>query len=303
MELAELNGVGDATEERIRSAGVESVSQLAETEVTDLTETGLSESKAEKLVSRAKRQTVVLQSAADARAEREKKDHIGTGMDALDDVLGGGWREGHIAGISGESSSGKTQLAFHAIGAAVEQTGDPAVYIETERERFDEGRIAALSGLDRDVVEEKVFRAKAYSLDQQYEAYAAVADAFDTVSLVVVDSFTARFRLAEAFEGRGSLTERNAEMARHLNGVERMVDQLGCPALLTLQIMGNPTAYGSGEATWGGSLMDHTITYLVKMSHAKGEFRRARLLGHPSEPEDEVLVTVSDDGLYAHREE
>lgn len=303
MDLQELDGVGAATEERIKSAGAKDVEELAGMDTETLVNAGLSESKAATLVSRAERETVVLQSGAEVRDEVAEKATISTGMDALDDILGGGFREGHIAGVSGESSSGKTQVAFRAIGAAIEQTGAPAVYIETERERFDPDRITELSDLDRETVDEKVWRAKAYSLDQQREAYEAIVDSFDEVSIVVVDSFTARFRLAEMFEGRAGLTDRNSAMVRHLNGIERMVDRLECPALLTLQVMGNPKRFGGSNSTWGGSLMDHTVTYTIKMSHAQGSFRKAQLSGHPSESDGEVLVTISNDGLYAHEDE
>lgn len=302
MKLTELKGVGDATAERVRAAGASDVDDLAEMDADELTNEGLSESKAEKLVRRARRETVVLQSGGEAREEAEEKDHITTGMEALDDILGGGYREGHIAGIVGGSSSGKTQLVFRALGAAVEQTGKPAIYIETERERFSAERIASLSDLDRETVEEKVWRAKAYSLDQQLEAYEAIVDAFDSVAIVVVDSFTAQFRLEEEFTGRGSLTDRNHQMVKHLNGVDRMVDRLDCPALLTLQIQGNPTAYGSGEATWGGSLMEHIITYDLKTSQAQGQFRKIQLIGHPSQSDGEVLLAIGEDTLEAHKE-
>ena len=302
MQLTELKGVGEATAERVKSAGADSVDDLASMTVEQLEEAGLSDTKAEKLIRRAQRETVVMQSAAEARQEAESKEYVTTGMEALDEVLGGGYREGHVAGISGESSSGKTQLVFRALGAAVEQTGDPAVYIETERERFSVERISELSNLDPEVVEEKVWRAKAYSLDQQLEAYAAVAESFDTLSLVVVDSFTARFRLNEAFNGRGSLTDRNHEMVKHLNGIDRLVEKLDVPVLLTLQVQGDPTPYGSNSATWGGTLMDHTITYDLKTAQAQGQFRKIQLRGHPSQSDGEVLLTIGEDELTAHKD-
>lgn len=301
MELQELKGVGEATAQRIRAAGVDSVETLANASIESLTEHGLSDSKANRLVSRAKRNSLIVQSGQEAADEAAAKEHISSGMPALDDVIGDGYREGHIVGLVGPPSSGKTQMVFRALGSAVEQTGDPAIYIETERERFDLDRVAELSTLERDEIAEKVWRVKAYSLDQQRESYEAILESFDDVSLVAVDSFTARFRLSEQFEGRGSLTDRNAAMVRHLNGTERLVEALQCPALLTLQIMGNPTRFGSSESTWGGTLMEHSITYLLKMSEAQGQFHKATLVGHPSQAEASVLVSIGDE-LTAHPE-
>lgn len=302
MELGELKGIGSATEERLNKAGIDAIDDLATAKPEDLTGNGISERKANTLISRAKRETVIIQSGAEAGEEAQQKTTITTGMDALDEMIGGGFRSGHIIGIPGASSSGKTQLVFKALGAAVAQTGKNAVYIETERGRFDPQRIADISDLDRATVDERVWRAKAYSLDQQREAYAAIRESFDDVSIIAVDSFTARFRLAEQFEGRTTLSDRNSAFVRHLNEIERTVQALECPALLTLQVMGNPQRFGGDHSTWGGSLVDHTITYTVKMAQAQGSFRKAQLRGHPSQSDDEVLVSIGDDEMDAHQE-
>lgn len=303
MELQELKGIGPAMEERIHAAGITSVDELAEASTDTLTEQGISESKADKLLSRASRQSVVFQTAGEAKQEKEAKDHIPSGMDDMDDLLGGGYLEGHVVGISGASSTGKTQTVFRALGAAVEYDDRPVVYVETERERFDADRIVSLSDLSESDIEENIFRTKAYSLDQQREAYDAIRENFDDVSLVVVDSFTARFRLEEEFTGRTGLTDRNSAMVGHLNAIERMASSLGCPVLLTLQVMGNPSRFGGSDSTWGGSLMSHQITYNLKLSQAQGEFRKAELAGHPSQPEGEVLLSIGENEMKATKNE
>lgn len=302
MELSEIKGVGEATEATLSDAGVGSVQELAEADPEDLTEAGLSASRAEEFVNKAKRNTVIIQSGSEVQTEYDQRGWRTTGMEALDDILGGGIREGHIAGVTGRAGTGKTQIAFQALIAAVEDTGLPGIYIETERDRFDPDRLKSLAE-DESTVEDDIYRLRAYDLDKQRESYTAVAERFDEVAIVVVDSFTARFRLAEEFEGRASLTDRNSEMVRHLNRVEEMVHQLSTPALLTLQVMGNPSAYGSNEATWGGSLMDHTLTYKVKLKPAHGDFKEAQLRGHPAQSDDEVIYIIGDESVDAHHQD
>jgi RecA/RadA recombinase len=297
MELDEIKDVGPTTAERLRDAEVTGVEGLASATVEQLTDSGLSATKTETLIERANKHGVVLQTGDEVVAEYESRDVLTTGMEAFDEMLGGGWSEDDIVGISGESSAGKTQLAFQALVAAVEETGDPAVYIETERGRYEPDRLAALAS--EPDTQEQIYRVKAYSLDQQLPAYEKVAEVVERVSLVVVDSFTARFRLSEKFEGRGTLTERSIEMARHLNGVERMVDELDCPVLLTLQIYGNPSAYGRSQFTYGGELLNHTLSYFIRMAKDKGSLRKARLQGHPGQSEAEVYLSIRGEELIA----
>lgn len=300
MDLDELKGVGPAALERLKSAGVESVDVLANSTPDDLTDSGMSESKATKLIQRAKRNTLVLQSGDEVRAEIEKKGYVTTGMEDFDELLGGGWREGHIVGISGDPSTGKTQLTFQSLVEAVEDTGDPAVYIETERDRYEPDRISSLAS--KSGTQSKIYRLKAYSVEKQREAYETVAEEFESVSMVAVDSFTQRLRL-ELYEDRSDLGHRNKETAAQLRKIEDMVDEVECPVLLTLQMQGNPQRYGPSSSTWGAMLMNHTITYNVLMGEAQGSFRKAQLRGHPGNSEGEVLISIGPESLKAHKEE
>jgi len=300
MALSEIKGIGSATEERLNDAGVQTIDDLASAKIQELTPFGISESKAQKIIERARKQGVVIQSGAEVEKEYQNKEERTTGMDALDKLIGGGWREDHIVGLSGESSAGKTQLVFQSLVAAVEETGDPAVYIETERGRYEPERINSLASDPE--TQKKVYRIKAYNLDQQLLAYQKVAESMDEVSLVAVDSFTARFRLSDKFEGRSSLQQRSKEFGRHLNTLEEMIETTDCPVLITLQIYGNPSAYGSASSTYGGELLNHTVTYFVKMSKDKGSLRKAELHGHPGEGEGEVYLTIGEDEIKAVEE-
>lgn len=300
-DLADVKGVGEVTLEELNEAGVETVDGLARAAPSDLP---FSQSKSETLIERANRETIVLQTGAQAAAEDARREYMPTGMDAFDEMLGGGWKEGHVVGIPGAADTGKTQVAFSSIAHAVDQTGSDAVYIETEKDRFSVDRIAEVGPLSREEVEEKVWRVPAHSLQKQRDSYGAVADQLDDVCLVVVDSFNQRFRLIEGeYDGINDLPDRNAEFSVHLTRIEDMVTRLNCPALLTLQVYGNPDAYSAEDVrTWGGELVAHTLTYMVKLTQARGHFREAHLGGHPEQGSGEVLLTIGEE-LSAHEEE
>lgn len=293
-----MSGVGPATKSKLNSVGVNSIEDLTDWDSENLSdEAGVSSRKASDLIETAKQNAVIIQSGQEVVDEHEKKETYTTGMDDLDDLLGGGIREGHIVGISGEPSAGKTQMCFQMLCAAVEATGKPAVYIETERERYEPERIQSIAN-DPDI-QDKIYRVKAYDLDTQYSSYGKIEEMFDEISLVVVDSFTSRFRLSDKFEGRGSLSERSNEFSRHLTSLEKTAEALQCPILLTLQVYGNPSQYGGANTTYGGALLQHTVGFNIHMKNAQGSLSKAQLRGHPGEGDGEVHINITDDGLEA----
>jgi RecA/RadA recombinase len=295
MELGELSGVGAVTEERLAEAGVEGLDDLAEADKNELEDAGMSENKAEKLIRRANKQTVIVNSGEEVVEELKQKDNIPTGLDVLDGNLQGGLREGHIVAAAGGTGAGKTQLCFQALTTAVEETGKPAVYIETEPGRYSPSRLEELA--DDPDTQKAIYRVEAYDLDQQELAYEKIRDMDIEFSLIVVDSFTANFRLSEDFEGRGSLSDRSTEMGRQLNGLRDMAKKHDAPTLITAQIYGNPSGYGSPEAIYGGSLFLHSVNYILMMTQDRGSLRKAKVMNHPEVAEEEVYINITDDTL------
>lgn len=307
MDVEQIDGVGPATKEKLNEAGISTAEDLAGAMKDELTDVGISERKAGKLQKRAGQETIAFQSGDEVEEEIEAKDYISTGMGDFDEMLGGGWRQGIIAGIAGKSSAdddksagGKTQLIFQSLVKAVEDTGDPAVYIETEREQYSHERLKQLSD-DPDAYED-VWRISINSLEKQLDAYGAIKKKFDNVSMIAVDSLTAQMRLVEDYQDRTGFGDRTTMMARHLSEIDELVEYYDCPVLLALQAYGNPQRFGD-SGVWGGSLLDHYVSFRIKIKPAQGTFRKAALRGHNSRPDNSVMLTIGGDGLSAHKEE
>lgn len=296
-DLTELRGVGPSTIERLESAGVETLTELAQANQEDLEEAGVGEKKAGRIIDAAKKNSVIVQSGTDVQKEYDSKDTIPTGMSVLDESIGGGWEEGFLVALAGESGTGKTQMAFKAMVSAVEETGKPAVYIETERGRYRTERLRQLAS--EDDTQEKIYRVKAYDLDQQENAYGAVKDQFEDLSMVVIDSFTARFRLSSDFEGRGQLSQRSTVMGRHLTKLEEVAEKLQVPILITAQVYSNPGGYGASEYVYGGSLFQHTVSFFIYMSQGQGDLVTAEIRNHPGQEDKELAVQIMDEDLKA----
>lgn len=300
MEIGDLKGVGGVTEERLENAGITSIDELAQTTVEHLEDEGLSGNKASKIIRRAKQNAVIVQSGDEVVQEYQSKDNITTGMRVLDDEIGGGWNQGNVIAISGEAGSGKTQVCFQSLVAAAEETGQPVVYIETERNRYSPGRLQSLA--NEDDTQDLIYRVKAYDLEQQEMAYGKIQEHFEDCALVVIDSFTARFRLSDEFENRGDLQDRSKIMGRHLQKIEKMAEYLEVPVLMTAQVYGNPSAYGGANNTYGGSLFHHSVNYFLKMSNAQGSFSRATIANHPETGDIEFHVNITDTDLESMKD-
>lgn len=300
MELSDLDGVGSVTEDRLNAVEIGSVEDLAASEVNTLTDEGIGESRAEDLIRTAKREGVMLQTGSEVAEEYASRDTVTTGMDLLDEVLGGGFMEGHIVGISGGSSVGKSQLTFQSLCRAVEATGQPAVYIETEKDRYGPERLASLA--NEEGTQDQIYRIPVRDLESQLLAYETVMEELGDVCLVAVDSFTARFRLSERFQDRTGLGDRTTAIAEHLNELERLSETKECPILLPLQVYGNPQAFSSGDIAWGGELLSHMLSYKLRLSESKGAMKKATLEGHPSQSDASILINIGDEELEATEE-
>lgn len=299
--ISELDGVGAKTVKAFNSIGIKDMDDLAKADPDEIAsaDIGVSTSRAKEFVRQAKQNAVIIQSAGSRQEDYDARGHVSTGIPLLDEVLGGGFEERALIAAYGSTGSAKTQLAFQSMVSAVEQTGLPAVYIETEPDRFRPNRIKQFI-TDEEVMEnfdDLFYVVKAYSLDQQFAAYASVQKAFDEVCLVVVDSFTARFRLSDRFESRAQFSERSQEFKKHLNALETMAFHLECPVLLTAQVYGNPDMYGANESIYGASIFMHMASYFLYLKKSTGEMRKLRLENHPEFPNQELYLQITENGI------
>lgn len=295
MELEDINGVGPSTRDSLVDTGINNIEELANADIETITQAGLSESRAKDLKYTAKQNTITIQSGLEVQEEYDSKNKINSNIQQLDEALEGGFEENAVISIWGESATGKSQVAQKLLVEGYEQTEKPSVLIETERDRFRPERAKALSTQEDTV--ENIHRVKAYSIDQQYSSYDKVTDYFNEASVIVVDSLTARIRLASEFDGRGTLSERSNELGRHLIKLEEMAERLECPVVFTNQAYKNPDSYGKNVLQYGGSKIKHSATFHIHMSKAKGDLFEAEVQQHPSTGNTSVLIDIQEDDI------
>lgn len=294
-ELGDLDGVGPKTEDSLNDNGISSIEDLAKADIEDITGSGMSASRAKDLQYTAKQNTVTIQTGVEVQEEYDNKNKIKSNIPKLDDSLEGGFEENAVISVWGESGTGKSQLAQKLLVEGYEQTGKPAIIIETEKDRFRPKRIEKLAS-KKDTVE-NIHRVKAYSIDQQYSSYGKIIDYFDEASVVVVDSLTARIRLSSDFDGRQTLSQRSDEIGKHLIKMEEVAERLECPVVFTNQAYRNPDSYGKSVLQYGGAKIKHTAQFFIQMSEAKGELFEAEVQQHPSTGNNSVLIDIGDNDI------
>lgn len=298
--LEDIDGVGPGTREKLESYGISSMSDLAraDSEAIGESDIGISAGRAETLIGRAQQQAIVIQSGDEVREEYESRGIIPTGISHLDTAIAGGFQNQQIVAVGGDTGSGKTQIAFQMLGNAVQETGQRAVYLETEPDRYQGRRIIDMFDKQTQSKVDKISVRGDGALSQQKRAYDAIRERYDELSMIVVDSFTSRFRLSEEFDGRGSLSERSTEFKNHLSLIESMAIEHNCPVLLICQVYQDPDPYsGQDYVIYGSTLMMHMVGFVMKLNNRGGALSSLKVENHPNNGDSELDIQIVESGV------
>lgn len=132
------HGVGAAEIKKLRESGICSVKAVLMRTTKELSEVkGLSEAKIDKIITAAKKcifgesETGELVSSREREVYRTNLFKLRTGLEEIDNLLGGGIESESLTELFGESKSGKSQFChWCCVKAAAE--GYRSVYIDTE---------------------------------------------------------------------------------------------------------------------------------------------------------------------------
>lgn len=303
--IKDLPGVGAATVEKLESSGYRDLMAIAVASPGELVETaGVTESAARKMINAARDSMEMGFETGDALlAKRETVHKIKSGSSAVDALLGGGFETSAITECYGEFGSGKTQIGHVlAVNVLKEDPEATVVYIDTEN-TFRPERIKELSEgaeLDPDETLKKIMVARAYNSDHQMLLAEKIEDLIKkqglSVKLVVVDSLTAHFR-AE-FIGRGTLSERQQKLNKHMHTLLKLADTHNVCVYVTNQVMTDPAQFfGDPTKAVGGHIVAHASTFRIYLRKGKKGSRVAKLVDSPSRPEGEAPFYVKGHGL------
>lgn len=306
-ELEDVDGVGPATVEKLRAAGITSVEALAVTPPRTLVEIAdITEEKASTITQSARSLlNIKFTTARDVLSKRGNIGLITTGSKAMDTLLGKGFETQAITELIGEFGSGKTQICHQTcvtVQLPVERGGlaGRALFIDTEG-TFRPERVVNVAnnfGLNPDEVLNNIIYARAYNSDHQMllaeEASHIVPE--NNVRLLIVDSVITHFR--SEYPGREALAPRQQKLNKHLHQLLRMSDIYNMAVLVTNQIQSTPdTFFGNPNKPAGGNILAHGSTYRIWLRKSKESRRIARIIDSPMHAETECLFQITQNGI------
>ncbi|NPA22082.1 MAG: DNA repair and recombination protein RadA [Candidatus Micrarchaeota archaeon] len=306
-DLEDLPGVGAATAEKLRAAGYVDLEKLAAASPFEISEaTGLNVETCKKIVEAAKEAlNLEMRSGWDIYQMRKTIGRITTGSKKLDSLLGGGVETQSMVEFFGKYSSGKSQVGFQ-LSVNVQLPKDKGglegkvVFIDTEG-TFRPERIAQMAeakGLNPEEVLKNIFVLKPQTSEEQIIFVEKLEPLIkkENIKLIVVDSLTSHFRAD--YIGRGSLSERQQKLNRHVHTLQRLAEQYNLAVYYTNQVMDNPgMLFGDPTTAIGGNVVAHAAAYRVYIRKGKDEKRIARLVDSPNLPEREVIFKVTQEGI------
>lgn len=307
--VSELPGVGEATAEKLKDAGFDTLLSIAVSSPSVLAEAaGVGEAVARKMIQTVRSSLDMgFESGEELLERRAKVIKITTGSKAFDGILGGGVETGGITECYGEFSSGKSSLA-HQLAVTVQLPKEKGgcngacVWIDTES-TFRPERIKQISeanGLDTQEVLKNIKVARAFNSDHQMLLIEKVEELIKgegvPVKLLIVDSLMAHFRAD--FTGRGTLADRQQKVNKHMHALLRLADTYNLSVYVTNQVMAKPDMFfGDPTTAIGGHIVAHNSTVRVYLRKGKKGTRVAKVVDAPHLPESECIFQVTEGGI------
>jgi DNA repair protein RadA len=293
--MTDLPGIGPKTAEKLRELGYTLVGMAtgradeiaAEMKVSFVVAKGWVQAAQEAILKDMKMKTAIEHD----KNKKIKQQFIKTGSEVFNKLIGGGFPTGATTGLSGRFSTGKTQACFDAVVDCIGRLKRKVVYIETEPNTFSLDRLKQIAkgrGLECDwdklyICEaEQIPTAKAQFL--QYKLVQKSLEAGDDIGLVIVDSFTAKFR--PGYSRREMLPVRTREFTEHFLLIDYLAAKYNVAWVLTCQVIGAPDPGQSlgikmktGDSFYpvGGEFLLHSVNTWVSLQQIKTELYEAIL--------------------------
>ena len=306
--IEDLSGVGPAVAEKFREAGLSTIEEIGTQSPGQLSDaTGIGVDSCAKFIQEASKNANIgsFLTGTELMEKRATVEKLTTSSTTFDELLGGGVETQSITEFYGQYGSGKTQFILQlAVNATLplEQGGlDGEVAIIDTENTFRPERIISMSqalDLDPDEVLSKIHVGRAYNSHQQMLMVKKVTKLAKErpIKMLAVDSLTGAFR-AE-YIGRGTLADRQGKINAHMTELASFGDLNNAAVVVTNQVSSNPAAFfGDPTKPIGGNIVGHTSKFRIYLRRGKAGKRVCRLVDSPHLPENEALVSITEDGI------
>ena len=212
---------------------------------------------------------------------------ISTKCDEVDNLISGGVRPEATYEVYGEFGAGKTQFC-NSLTVETIHDGNNVIWIDCE-DTFKPNRIAEMlkareyAENDEEVGEHLnqityLYCPNTEQLMGTINGLSKILDA-KKPKLVVLDGAIGQFR--EEYLGRGTLAERQMQIARLMSHIKNISFYFRCAVVFTNQVQSDPSMmFGDPIKPIGGNVVAHASTYRLYFKKS-GKKRLARMIDSP----------------------
>ena len=235
-------------------------------------------------------------------AYQEAQPRLSSKCTEVDDLFSGGLVSEAVYEVYGEFGCGKTQLCL-SLAAEALANDEPVVWIDCE-DTFKPRRLKEIM-LARELATEENIDEKLSNVKYYYtpntEQLLGTVDSLSKLMLeihpriVILDGAIGQFR--EEYLGRGTLSERQNQIARLMTHIKNISFYFRCVVLFTNQVQSDPSVmFGDPVKPIGGNIVAHASTYRVYLKKS-GKKRIARMIDSPEHEQKDAAYQLTVKGI------
>jgi DNA repair protein RadA len=228
---------------------------------------------------------------------------ISTKCDEVDNLISGGVRPEATYEVYGEFGAGKTQFC-NSLTVETIHDGNNVIWIDCE-DTFKPNRIAEMLKA-REYAEDdeevgKYLNQITYLYCPNTEQLMGTINGLSKIlddkkpKLVILDGAIGQFR--EEYLGRGTLAERQMQIARLMSHIKNISFYFRCAVVFTNQVQSDPSMmFGDPIKPIGGNVVAHASTYRLYFKKS-GKKRLARMIDSPEHAMADAEYILDSKGM------
>ena len=310
LSVSQLDGVGAVTQKKLEAFGVTNIIDICvrgSREVSEITSVSKATCdtwvfKAQKLLEDNDLIRKADMGVTELLDYHDNLPTLGTKCEEVDNLMGGGVKPEATYEIYGEFGAGKTQFCNSLTCEAIKDGGN-VVWIDCE-DTFKPRRIIQMLVAREEITDEEA-KEKLSNITYLYtpntEQLLGTINALSTTllekkpKLVVLDGAIGQFR--EEYLGRGTLADRQMQIARLMTHIKNISFYFRCPVVFTNQVQADPAMmFGDPIKPIGGNVVAHASTYRIYFKKS-GKKRLARMVDSPEHAQADAEYILTEKGL------
>ena len=316
LNIDQLEGVGPVTVKKLEAFGVKSLIDICirgSKEVAEIT--GTAKAKSDQWVFNAQKileENNIIRKTDMTTMEllnyHKDMELLPSKCEAVDKLMTGGLKPECVYEVYGEFGSGKTQFCLSLVVEAIAQDKN-VVWIDCE-DTFRPTRVleilkarghGQMPSDEDDKDAEKCLENIDYIYTPNTEQLMGTINALSDIMekkkprLVVIDGSIGQFR--EEYLGRGTLADRQNQIARLMTHIKNISFYFRCTVIFTNQVQSDPSImFGDPTKPIGGNVVGHASTYRMYFKKS-GRKRIARMVDSPEHPQGDAPFTLDECGI------